>query len=742
MPILHFSGKFKNQAPLYNNIPSNTERYFDDSTPVKTVKENITGAVDPVEYFEFTFHDVFIRKVTYSDGTSVNEKEKDAVIGKRLMLKGLLVDTAPHLLRSRLFAGEFRIVDLMMGKLEEGFESDLFTTIIRGDDDNNSGDKKVERPLPYSADFECKIYDIQNLVGDFISKENSRFFSECDLENNNFKIYFHLSKFYYSKLEGEVHGYIGLHVPELDDHHVRIHGRRLLVDPSITEELKEDFKIDPYREESNQVGRYDLEGTYEILTEKRLVVLRYLNFIPYMDSNNTTPSGYSFFVKLLNNGNEIESFLPLEIKVDRDSISQSGGIIIVQFPGSIEDLSVLSMSVITKKNNEKTQSFMIEPEYDLLIDNNKKYLILESGKKEELKIQVYQKNCPSKNRNIRVILDDYENDSSPKVARWTKNEPTPNEDSLLTCYVQAHDLENSDEINDSVILGVVDEEEKQIFGEEKKKKKETFNEEEEKVKIIRGKLFGDLPWDRYYGNYISIKLDNNSIRSDNKKEPTIKLNIPVRVLHSVRLEDENLKRDINGLNKEKIQEVMTKILSYYVRYYPWLHTEYVYKGRLPAPGTLGYSQFLKIREFLIYVDENDLDNWGLLQRCVESINHFLDRLERDDNDWKKMPRSRDFPFNGVEFLKMYKASIIDKMISAVNNEREEIIKSMGGSSIEIDMDNWKQIQSLVNNLVEAASRLSSDEDKKLIAIWELQIYDDLIHGLNVSKTSTEHVHRH
>jgi hypothetical protein len=38
------------------------------------------------------------------------------------MLKALLVDTAPHLERSRLFA-EVRIMDLMMGNLGEGFES-------------------------------------------------------------------------------------------------------------------------------------------------------------------------------------------------------------------------------------------------------------------------------------------------------------------------------------------------------------------------------------------------------------------------------------------------------------------------------------------------------------------------------------------------------------------------------------------------------------------------------------------
>ena len=49
------------------------------------------------------------------------------------------------------------------------------------------------------------------------------------------------------------------------------------------------------------------------------------------------------------------------------------------------------MSVITKKNNEKIQPFMKEPEYDLLINNDQKYLVLESKKKEELKIKCIKK---------------------------------------------------------------------------------------------------------------------------------------------------------------------------------------------------------------------------------------------------------------------------------------------------------------------------------------------------------------
>ena len=87
---------------------------------------------------------------------------------------------------------------------------------------------------------------------------------------------------------------------------------------------------------------------------------------------------------------------------------------------------------------------------------------------------------------------------------------------------------------------------------------------------------------------------------------------------------------------------------------------------------LAYSQFLKIREYLNYLDSDSLDDWHEVQETVTRINHFLERLERKNEDWKKMPRSRDFPFNGIEFLKMWKASIIDKIIDQVKVQRDSL----------------------------------------------------------------------
>jgi hypothetical protein len=344
---------------------------------------------------------------------------------------------------------------------------------------------------------------------------------------------------------------------------------------------------------------------------------------------------------------------------------------------------------------------MKEPVCDLSLNNDQKYLILESGEKEELKIKVYENNRVYK-QPLKVILETYEHPKSPIVAWWTTDKTT-SENGFLTCSIQARDLENSEEIEDPV------------SGKDDKGK-------------IRGKIHGDLPWDRYYGNYISLKIESN-------EKSIIKLNIPVRVLHRVQLE--KLKENMHELDKEKIQEVVTKMLSYYTRYYPWLHVNYAYTG---LPPKLAYEQFLKIREFLNFISKEDIDHWHTVQHSIFNINHFLDRLIREDNDWKKMPRSRDFPFNGVDFLKMWKATIIDQTIKAINEKKENILKSET-TDVEIDIDDWENMQDLINK-IDIAIKRPSAEDKKLFIMWKLQIFDQIIEQLNILKNQTRHSHTH
>jgi hypothetical protein len=76
-------------------------------------------------------------------------------------------------------------------------------------------------------------------------------------------------------------------------------------------------------------------------------------------------------------------------------------------------------------------------------------------------------------------------------------------------------------------------------------------------------------------------------------------------------------------------DVALRLSSYYLRYFPWLHTQ-------ESDG--GCVQFL------------DLSKFGSVSALATTI---VDRLERDITDPLRMPRSRDFPVGGLDLFKRW-----------------------------------------------------------------------------------------
>jgi len=79
-------------------------------------------------------------------------------------------------------------------------------------------------------------------------------------------------------------------------------------------------------------------------------------------------------------------------------------------------------------------------------------------------------------------------------------------------------------------------------------------------------------------------------------------------------------------------------------------------------------------EFLTFVSDEDSNEWHMVHESVSKVNHLLERLERDEHDWKKMPRSRDFLSNGIEFLKIWKGAMVDKLVGQVKNQKNQILE--------------------------------------------------------------------
>jgi hypothetical protein len=687
------------------------EKYFEPGMSPDDVKRKVTEGVEPLQYFEFEFYNTFVQKVTYDDGTSTSDSRSDPIISKEIRLKGLLVDVSPHLIRGRLFAGEIRVVDFILGKLNVAVQSDLFRTV-------RSGVDAGARMLPLSADFESALYETHDLENEFVKEENSRFIREVQ-SDSKLKLYYNVNSFSFDSLKGKVYGYLGPSIP-IEHKDIRIHGRRLLINPSIPAELKQDFRIDEQDlEPVDNIERNDLECSYEIIEEKRLAILRYLNSVPFQDYNHSPPKDYNFSIALVQDGKKVETSSSDQITIEldnEDSISRNGGIHVFSIPENVRELDKLSIEVKVQKNGSGNQhSFLVEPKYDFILNDNQKFIISESGEKhKQVIVRVYEKNRVARDDSIQLILKTEKNKDSPTVALWS-DVNTTTKNGLATCFIESIDLEKcKDGIEDPVLT--------RLSGGTKP------------VKIS-----GELPWDRHYGNYLSLRIQST-------ERPVIKMNFPVRVLH--RVQPQYLE-NIDNLDKETIQDILTKILGYYTRNYPWLHVQYRYvKDNEDGLIKPAYNQFLRIKEYLDFTSSDHIHDWHSVQGSVSKINHFLDRLDRDDSNWRKMPRSRDFPVNGTEFLKVWKASLINKLIQGINESKVKILQddnnnNDSGLENDIDINDWQEVETIVNELDDLIGSSSlAPEHKKTLLRSKMTLYNYMLEKLSMAKLQTGHSHGH
>jgi hypothetical protein len=96
---------------------------------------------------------------------------------------------------------------------------------------------------------------------------------------------------------------------------------------------------------------------------------------------------------------------------------------------------------------------------------------------------------------------------------------------------------------------------------------------------------------------------------------------------------------------------------------------------------------------LSYIEQDEIKEWDKAQNCVNLINHLLERLLKDDNEWKKMPRSMDFPANGIEFIKQWKSSILDKIAIEIQGQMNK------SSNIDIlDINDWNDVKTFVRKI--------------------------------------------
>jgi len=569
MPILQFNGKFKFQLPYFNNDPTNDARKdgsydnqikdnkllvkFDPNLSSEEIHQRLL--TDPTKYFEFEFLETIVSRITFDDGTNTDSNiSNEPIVGKFVFLKGFLVDLAPHLQRGQLYAADIRISDTLVGRLNKAIQSDVYKSIK-----NTRNEQRKGNLFNYSGYFETELKDVYRLTDPFISEDNSRYLRE--LKDLNLKIYFNLNRYDINTNKGEVCGYISSNIPLTNNDKIKVKDRKLFLNNAILgsnntfQEIINDFQIDI--ENSSSFPR----ATYEIQENNSLLILRYMDIIPFIDYNYSTLE-YKYYIHLDHldkNNNSINQ----TIEIDRtfEEIKLSGGIKVIQIPNKQNiNIGTLRVSIRVRKSKLQSTELLFEPEWEIVLDEYECIKIYSDETKKISGKIFHQNKIHIYSQQLQLEANE-DNPSSPFVV-WFEEKEVESIDGNFETNIITRNLENSKEITDPV---------------------------------TKEKVSGDLPWDRYYGNELIIKFKDIQQQSN-------QLTLLVRVIHKL------------DLNKNPTYADIQKIFSYYSRYFPWLHVRI---------DNCTYKQFLNLgdRRDLLSLKENILvrlflqeDEWYFMPR--------------------------------------------------------------------------------------------------------------------------------
>jgi hypothetical protein len=571
VPVLHFSGHFAFHMPEYNNAPRNRKEPFNATLSKEKVLE-ICGC-DPAHYFEFRFFDVKATQLTYDNGEM--DRLNDAIIGQNVDMGGIMPDVSPSAICAQLFAGQFKIGStLLRGNVHKAVQSDLRLNI---------------RPLGFGDQTAAAHFETRLDVLSVDNQQGSRYLNELK-DIKILELYYHLNHYtrldnkeepIEKKLTGDVYGYIRRSASIMDSNGLRIKGRRLVAHPDLkpSTEIGRNFL---YNNPQDLIMRItDIEGTYDIFQTDRLLMLRYLDFIPFLDRKYTTPDIHKYKI-YISSGND-ERIDIGEFKGDHEEMKLTGSLLIFRLPDHLETRDDLNLVIEVVKADSSIEPLMIESEWDIVLENDRS-ITMGSGMTAEVIAKVYHKNRVIQGHKVRLFTEP-QNPRSPLVVSFIETALNTDAEGKIKATLKAIDLMNANGVYDP----------------------------------IDRLMYDQLPTDRNYGNYVYLEIDNNLRRT----RPAVEqIEIPVRVLPVVN-------PGLIPIEEISFSRHILPLFSYYIRYFPWLHV---------VESQNRYVQFL------------DLENVESFSRFTPTI---IARLSKDEDDWEKMPRSRDFPLGGVEMIKRW-----------------------------------------------------------------------------------------
>jgi hypothetical protein len=584
LPIVHFSGKFRFHMPEYNNGPAGQAVAFDPALPVADVL-SLCGC-DPSKYFDFQFFDTRVTQVTKTDLSLADESE--LLLGKQAALSAFMVDVSPSAICAQLHAAVFTLDNLPPWKMSKATQSDLRLNF------RSPGKPVLEQ---FSDETAGAWFDAELSLPPLPPSESAVIASWREAGLQKLFIRFHLNR--YTRLDneiepdsahltGDVYGYIRgpLVESELPDNS-RAAGRRIVAHPELKNhpEVAVQFLADPtlLGNSANIVDRRtDIDGTYDILLKERALLLHPLDFISFTaQRDGSTPPVEKYAASLDINGAKLTLG---EFKGTHTEFLANGGLVVLPIPADVGDVADARLVIDVIFPDGSEFALMRDPEWDLVLESSSRGAVIASGESVTFAARIFHRNKPATGITVNHRTGD-PNRRSPVVARVASDSSVSDSEGRISVLINALNLENAPPTQDPV---------------------------------TQGALSGDLPWDRYYGNFCFLSIPS----PERWTQPPLEVvELAIRVIHKV---------DVAQMPDTPSFAVhILPIFSYYTRYFPWLHTR--------RNGEV-YERFL------------DLSSFDEMLNEVEGV---IARLSRVEDSRSKMPRSRDFPKNGVDLLKRW-----------------------------------------------------------------------------------------
>jgi hypothetical protein len=455
-----------------------------------------------------------------------------------------------------------------------------------------------------SAHFETKL-SIKSIDNSIMSRSLEEISTQTNLE-----IYYNLNNYtpIYSdppeqRNKGDVYGYIRSEIPLINTDGLRIKNRRLVAHPDLSPN-NEIGQMYLYNLNIPITRMIDIDGSYDILKENRLLFIRYLEFVPFLDKNYTTPDVDKYVIYITDPINETNVFIG-EFKGNHEEMLKDGGLVVFKIPLiNLNEQMMLGIDVI--KRDSSQEHLMIESEWDIMLEGERGFKI-PSGQTRAIMAQVFYKNKPVRNHPVNFYTQNF-NRRSPIVAKVTENLGHTDQEGKVKASVKAIDLNNTGGIQDPIDPNP-------------------------------DNVYYKLPMDRNYGNFVYMSINNPLRHGDPQIE---ELEFSIRVLHVV--DPESIPS-----NEITFEIHILPLFSYQIRYFPWLHT------------------IQQEDRFIRFFDIKSHESFS------NRVNSIIERLSKEDDDYNKMPRSRDFPIGGLEMIQRWKqAGMLRMNIKNLDLNREWI----------------------------------------------------------------------